>query len=67
VPVRIDTAEARELLASGAWAVDVLPAATWREEHLPAARSLPLATLDADAVAGWDRDQPLVVYCFDDL
>jgi rhodanese-related sulfurtransferase len=67
VPVRIDTAEARELLASGAWAVDVLPAATWREEHLPGARNLPLVTLDDAAVAGWDRDQPLVLYCSDDL
>ncbi len=67
MPVRIDTAETRELLASGAWAVDVLPAATFLEEHLPGARSLPLATLDEAAVATWDRDQPLVVYCFDDL
>jgi hypothetical protein len=67
VPVRVDTTEARELLASGAWAVDVLPEATWREERLPDARSLPLATLDAGAVDGWDRDQPLLVYCFDDL
>jgi rhodanese-related sulfurtransferase len=67
VVVRIDTVEVQELLASGAWAVDVLPAPTFREEHLPGARSLPLGTLDADAVAGWDREQPLVVYCFDDL
>jgi rhodanese-related sulfurtransferase len=67
VPVKVDTEEAQELLASGAWAVDVLPTETWREEHLPGARSLPLATLTPEDVADWDRDQPLVVYCYDDV
>jgi len=67
VPVQVDTEEVRDLLASGAWAVDALPEPTYREEHLPGARSLPLATLTADAVADWDRDHPIVTYCFDDL
>jgi rhodanese-related sulfurtransferase len=67
MPVQVDTREAQELLASGAWAVDALPTPTWRDEHLPGARSLPLATLDDAAVEGWDRDQPLLVYCYDDL
>jgi rhodanese-related sulfurtransferase len=67
VPVRVDTQEVRELLAAGARAVDVLPAPTFQEEHLPGAVSLPLEFFDPAQVADWDRDHPVVVYCFDDL
>jgi len=63
---RIDVADAIGRVADGAQLVDVLPAAIFREEHLPAAVNVPLATLDRDAAyAALDTTRPIVVYCFD--
>ena len=62
---RVDSRRARELLSEGAVAVEVLPGNDYRTEHLPGARSVPLPELTAEAVADIDRDQPLVVYCYD--
>jgi len=53
------------LVEHGAVVVDVLPAATYAEVHLPGARNIPLADLDEAAVAGLDRSAAVVVYCFD--
>jgi rhodanese-related sulfurtransferase len=57
----------RELLEEGAELVEVLPHGEYDEEHLPGARSLPLAEIDAEAVAGLVRGRPVVVYCWDSL
>jgi rhodanese-related sulfurtransferase len=62
---RIDVEQAQRLMRRGALVVDVLPAHTYAEVHLPGAVSIPLSTLDEDAVADIDRDRALVVYCFD--
>ena len=62
---RIDVDQAQRLMRRGALVVDVLPAPTYADAHLPGAISVPLTTLDDAAVAGIDRDRPLVVYCFD--
>ena len=45
----------RELLASGAQLVEVLPEPEFDEEHLPGAINLPLKRLNADSVAALDR------------
>lgn len=47
--------------------VDVLPAAEYANEHLPAAVYIPLKQLDATSAARLDRDRPVVVYCHDSL
>jgi rhodanese-related sulfurtransferase len=62
---RIDVDEARRLMRNGALVVDVLPEPTYASQHIPGAVNIPLSTLDEQAVAGMDRDQPMVVYCFD--
>jgi rhodanese-related sulfurtransferase len=65
---RVDALQTRDLLAEGARLVDVLPASVYAQEHLPGAISLPMDALDASAAAtalGDDRDQPVVVVCFD--
>ncbi|MBI5088052.1 MAG: hypothetical protein HZB15_04070 [Actinobacteria bacterium] len=62
---RIDVDRARRLMKEGALVVDALPEPTYRTEHLPGAVNIPLSTLDESAVAGMDRDRPMVVYCFD--
>jgi rhodanese-related sulfurtransferase len=60
----VDTNEARRLIDAGAQLVDVLPAETFVEEHLPGAVNIPLAEI-ASASRLLDRRRPVVVYCFD--
>ena len=64
---RIDLGQLRELLDDGAQLVEVLPAAEYRDEHLPGAVNLPLKQLDATSAAQLDRARPVVVYCWDSL
>jgi rhodanese-related sulfurtransferase len=64
---RIDLGQLRELLDDGAQLVEVLPAAEYRDEHLPGAVNLPLKQLDATSAARLDRSRPVVVYCWDSL
>ena len=61
----IERDEVQRMLAEGAQLVDVLPAAEYAEEHIRGAVSLPLQVLSGETVAGLQRDQPLIVYCFD--
>lgn len=63
--VRVDALEANELLAAGTVAFDALPASVYRQEHLPAARSLPLERFEPSQVEALDREAGLLVYCFD--
>jgi rhodanese-related sulfurtransferase len=63
----IDAHKLRELLASGAQLVEVLPEAEYREEHLPEAINIPLKLLDATTARQPDRTRAVVVYCWDGL
>ena len=65
MPARVDTAETQRLLDAGAQLIEVLPQAEYEQEHLPGARSIPLDSMHADAVADLDRDTTTVVYCYD--
>jgi rhodanese-related sulfurtransferase len=62
---RIDVDRVIELVADGATLIDVLPAVTYDQEHLPGAVSIPLETFRADDVVTFDRKAPVVLYCFD--
>ena len=64
MPRSIDTRELRRLLEAGVQLVDVLPAASYVEEHIPGAVNLPLGDM-ADAPQRLDRSRPVAVYCFD--
>jgi len=64
---RIDLGQLRKLLDGGAQLVEVLPAAEYRDEHLPGAINLPLKQLDATSAAQLDQARPVVVYCWDSL
>lgn len=59
--------ELRQLLDQGAQLVEVLPAGEYAEMHLPGAVNIPLKHLDEASTADLDRDQPVVVYCWDGL
>ena len=56
-----------QLLAEGAFLIEVLPEGEFREEHLPDAINLPLKHLTPESVAHFDRASPIVVYCWDSL
>lgn len=62
---RIDVDQARALIDAGGVLVDVLPAETYRDNHLPGALSHPLETMSEESVADLDRNADLVVYCYD--
>lgn len=64
---RIELTQLRELLDEGATLIEVLPPEEYAEEHLPGAINIPLKNLDAEAVAGLDRQNPVVAYCWDGL
>jgi rhodanese-related sulfurtransferase len=64
-PVRFD--RVRQLVREGAQLVEVLPRQEYEEQHLPGAISIPLKELDADAVAGLNRDTPVIAYCWDSI
>ncbi|MEY2402955.1 MAG: hypothetical protein QOD38_506, partial [Acidimicrobiaceae bacterium] len=64
MPVPIDTARVRELVSQGAQLVDVLPAETFRQEHLPDAVNLPIQEIE-QATERLDPAKPVIVYCYD--
>ena len=66
VPVDISLARMRELVATGAQLVEVLPAKEYEEEHLPGAVSLPLKELTRERAAALDASRAVVVYCWND-
>ncbi len=65
MPQAIDIDEIRQLLTAGAKLVEVLPPEEFEEEHLPEAINIPLKQLTAQATASLDKDQPVIVYCWD--
>jgi rhodanese-related sulfurtransferase len=65
MPRVIDRNELRRLAADGARIVEVLPAYEYEEEHIPGAISLPLRRLERHATQLLDREQAIVVYCWD--
>jgi rhodanese-related sulfurtransferase/CBS domain-containing protein len=64
MPTPVDTARVVQLLEEGAQLVDVLPAETFRQEHLPGAVNVPIQEI-TDASAKLDASKPAIVYCYD--
>lgn len=63
MPTNIDSKQVQTLLEAGAQLIEVLPAKAYEDEHLPGARNIPLTGLDEQAIAGLQRERPVVVYC----
>ena len=61
----IDRAQLRELLASGAQLIEVLPAREYEEEHIPSAICMPLSKIDRGRVKALDSGRPVITYCWD--
>jgi rhodanese-related sulfurtransferase len=64
---KVTAEQVRELVDGGGQLLEVLPHEEYEEQHLPGAISLPLKELDADAVAGLNRDKAAIVYCWDSI
>jgi rhodanese-related sulfurtransferase len=58
LPKHVDTADVEALVEKGAQLVEVLPAESYATEHLPGARNIPMAKLDARTIAQLDRVRP---------
>lgn len=65
MPQMIDRDRLQELVARGAQLVEVLPAKEYHEDHIPGAVSLPLRQINAASAGSFDRERPLIVYCWD--
>jgi len=65
MPRTINREDVRRLLDDGAQLVEVLPADEYEEDHLPGAISLPLRRIEGEAGTVLDRNQPVIVYCWD--
>jgi rhodanese-related sulfurtransferase len=65
MPKGIDRHEVQRLAAAGAQLVEVLKPEEYEKEHLPGAINLPLKILDSKTTAILDRNQPVIVYCWD--
>lgn len=61
---QVTTEEVEKLARNGAQIVDVLPAKSYTEEHLPGAINIPMAEI-ASASERLDLDKPVVLYCHD--
>ncbi len=65
MPTAIDRKEVQRLLDEGAVVVEVLERSQYDTAHLPGAIHIPAWELTEERVAGFDRQHPLIVYCFD--
>ena len=67
MPHNADLAQVKRLLDEGVQLVEVLPATSYAEVHVPGAINIPLKELDAESAAQLDRSRPVAVYCHDAL
>jgi rhodanese-related sulfurtransferase len=65
MPTSVQRNGVRDLVASGAALVEVLPPREYQAEHLEGAISIPLGRLVKEAPHRLERDQAVVVYCHD--
>ncbi len=65
MPNRIQRKEVQRLLNSGGCLVEVLPEKEFKKVHLPRAINIPWQSLDRKTTARLQKEQPVIVYCYD--
>ncbi len=65
MPTNISRDDVQRLIGEGAQVVDPLPEDEYGEEHLPGAINVPLRKLNQETTAHLQKDQPVIVYCYD--
>ena len=63
--ISIERIHVQKFCDEGMQLVEVLPAHEYEDEHLPGARNIPLTHLTRQTTAALQRNQPLIVYCYD--
>lgn len=65
MPTTINRDDVQRLVREGAQLIEVLGADEYAEAHLPGAVNIPLDELTRLTAGRFNRDQPLITYCFD--
>jgi rhodanese-related sulfurtransferase len=65
MPDMIQREEVQRLLNSGGCLVEVLPEKEFKKVHLPRAINIPLQSLDRKTTTRLQKEQPVIVYCYD--
>lgn len=65
MPSNASTEDVQRLLREGALLIDALPEDAYAEEHIEGAINLPIGKIDRQSVAAFDRERPVIVYCWD--
>ena len=65
MPANVSREDVERLLRDGALLIDALPENAYAEEHIEGAINLPIGKLDRQSVASFDRERPVIVYCWD--
>ena len=65
MPTSVDRDQVRRLMDEGATVVEVLEESQYRAAHLPGAVRVPPRDLTRQRAAQFDRDRPIVLYCYD--
>lgn len=65
MPSNASTEDVQRLLREGALLIDALPEDAYAEEHIKGAINLPIGKIDRQSVAAFDRERPVIVYCWD--
>jgi rhodanese-related sulfurtransferase len=65
LPTIANRHDVQRLLAQDAQLVEALPPEEYEAQHLPGAINIPLKTLNRQSAAQFDRDRPVIVYCWD--
>ena len=65
MPVRINRDDVQRMVREGSTLVEVLPENEYAQEHVSGAVNVPLKKLNRQTTAHLEKDQPVIVYCFD--
>ena len=65
MPVEIGHDEVQQLIAAGAYLLDVREREGYDAERLPGAESVPIKTLDRETTTDLDRNRPVITYCWE--
>ena len=65
MPKIVDRDQVQQMVRQGARLVEVLPSKQYKEAHLAGAVNSPLKKLNQLSAAEFDKNEPIIVYCYD--
>ena len=61
----LERQDVQDLIKKGAQVVEVLPPEEFEEDHLPGAVNIPLRKIETEAAKRFDKNAPVILYCWD--